>query len=153
KRPRQKKLLILDVGQIGTDRDLGVFANDFTHRLKHQLDKGPEESFTVLCSCAPGQFSWSSDADRRSVFAHFVADGMSRARDVQELVVDVKKRVYKWVKTHRNAIQTPISWGSPASNFLLPKSPGESGVFPIWGPTPRAADSPWQKQEAQDLWS
>jgi len=152
KRPWQKKLLILDIGQIGTDRDLGVFASDFTYRLKQELDKSSEESFAVLCSCAPGQFSWSSDADRRSVFAHFVADGMNRARDVQELVVYVKKRVYQWVKTHRGAIQTPISWGNPAFNFPLPKPPGETGIFPIGGPTSRPPDSPWKKQEAQDLW-
>ncbi len=93
KRPWQKKLLILDISQIGTDRDLGVFANDFTHRLKQELDKSTGENFTVLCSCAPGQFNWSSDADRRSVFTHFVADGMNRARDVQELVVYLKKSV------------------------------------------------------------
>jgi len=152
KRPWQKKLLILDIGQIGTDRDLGVFANDFTFRLKQQLDKSSEDNFAVLCCCAPGQFSWSSDADRRSVFAHFVADGLNRARDVQELVVYVKKRVYQWVKTHRGAIQTPISWRSPAANFLLPKPPIETGIFPIWGPTSRPPDSPWKKQEAQDLW-
>jgi len=151
-RPGQKKLLILDVGQISTDRDLGVYANDFIYRLKQELDKSSQENFTVLCSCAPGQSSWSSDADRRSVFAHFVAEGMNRARDVQELVVYVKKRVYQWVKTHRGAIQTPISWGTAASNFLLPKPSGETGLFPISGPTARPPDSPWRTQEAQNLW-
>jgi len=152
KRPWQKKLLILDVGQIGTERDFGVFANDFTHRLKQVLDKDSGGNFAVLCSCAPGQFSWSSDADRRSVFAHFVADGMNRARDVQELVAYVKKRVSRWVETHRGAIQTPIFWGSPASNFLLPKTPGETGRFQIGSSTSQSADSPWKKPEAQDLW-
>ena len=52
KRPWQKKLLMLDVGQIGNDRDLGVFANDFTYRLKQELEKGSLENFAVLCSCA-----------------------------------------------------------------------------------------------------
>ena len=65
KRPWQKKLLILDIGQISNDRDLGVFANDFTYRLKQELDKNPEPNFAVLCSSAPGQFSWCSNADRR----------------------------------------------------------------------------------------
>ncbi len=153
KRPWQKKLLILDISQIGTDRDLGVFANDFTHRLKQVLDKSPRENFTVLCSCAPGQFSWSSDADRRSVFTHFVADGMNRARDVQELVIYVKKHVYQWVKNHRGAIQTPIWWGNPAANFLLPKPASETGIFPNWGPTSRPPNSPWKQQEAVDLWN
>ena len=152
KRPWQKKLLILDIGQIGTDADLGVFANDFIYRLKQELDKSTDANFTVLCSCAPGQFSWSSDADRRSVFAHFVAEGMIRARDVSELVVFVKKRVHQWVKSHRGATQTPIWWGNPASNFPLPKSPEESGIFQIAGPPSRPAESPWKKPEAQDLW-
>ncbi len=52
KRPGQKKLLVLDVGQIGNDGDLGVFANDFTYRLKQKLEQSPDDSFTVLCSCA-----------------------------------------------------------------------------------------------------
>ena len=153
RRPWQKKLLILDIGQVDTDRDLGVFANDFTNRLKQELDKNALENFTVLCSCAPGQASWSSDADRRTVFAHYVADGMTRARDVQELVVYVKKRVYQWVKAQRGAIQTPIAWESPTSNFLLPKPPGEPGVFWNWGTTPEPTDSPWQTPEARDLWN
>ena len=155
KRPWQKKLLILDIGQISTDRDLGVFANDFSNRLKQELDKRAPENFTVLCSCAPGQTSWSSDADRRSVFAHYVADGMGRARDVQELVAYVKKRVYQWVKTHRGATQTPISWGSPASSFLLPKPPVESGIFSIWGVgRQEAADSPVARRwMLHNLWT
>ncbi len=151
-RPWQKKLLILDIGQIGNNRDLGVFANDFTFRLKQDLDKNSVENFAVLCSCAPGQFSWSSDADRRSVFAHFVADGMNRARDVQELVVYVKKRVHQWVKTHRGAVQTPIFWADLGSNFLLPKPAEGMGLVQIGRLTSQSIDSPWKKQEAQDLW-
>ena len=54
KRPWQKKLLILDIGQIGTDRDLGVFANDFTYRLKQELDKNSE---TTSRSFAPARLA------------------------------------------------------------------------------------------------
>jgi hypothetical protein len=151
-RPGQNKLLILDIRQIATDRKLGLFLSDFADRLKRELDRRNPENFTVLASCAPGQFSWSSDADGHSVFAHFVADGLRQARDVRELVDYVQKNVSRWVKIHRGAIQTPISWGNPASNFYLPKPP-ETGESRIWGATSRPLDSPWKKQEAHDLWN
>jgi len=151
--PGQNKLLILDIRQIATDRNLGVFANDFTYRLKQELDNNSLENFTVLCSCAPGQFSWTSDADGRSVFAHFVADGLNQATDIQELIAYVQKGVSMWVKKHRGgAIQTPIAWGNPASSFRLPKPPAETGGSRVWGAMSRPPDSPWEKQEAQDLW-
>jgi hypothetical protein len=151
-RPWQKKLLILDIGQIGTDRDLGVFANDFSYRLKQDLDRSSADSLAVLCSCAPGQLSWSSDADRRSVFAHFVAEGMNRSIDVNELAAYVKKHVYQWVKAHRGAIQTPLSWVGSASNFLLPKPANGIGLLTIGSPTAQLPDSLWKRQEAQGLW-
>ena len=79
--------------------------------------------------------------------------GWAELETCRNYVGYVKKRVYQWVKTHRGATQTPISWGNPASNFLLPKPPVESGIFSIWGSTPQATDSPWQKPEAQNLWN
>ena len=153
-RPWQKKLLILDIGQIGTDRDLGVFANEFTYRLTQELEKSPEGNFTVLCSCAPGQFEL---VQRRrpplGLRPLRCRCGMNRSRDVRELVVYVRQHVYQWVKTRRGAIQTPIWWGNQASNFLLPKPPGEAGLFSIWGPASLPPDSPWKTTEAQDLWN
>ncbi len=64
----------------------------------------------------------------------------------------VQKRVFQWVKTRRGAIQTPIWWGSHASNFLLPKPAGDTGLFQLWGPASRTPESPWNKPEALDLW-
>ena len=78
---------------------------------------------------------------------------MNRARDVQELVVYVKERVYQWVKTHRGAVQTPIAWGISGSNFLLPKPARAAGLFRDSNPMSRLHDSPWQNQEAEDLWN
>ncbi|HEX8202320.1 MAG TPA: hypothetical protein VF590_17715, partial [Isosphaeraceae bacterium] len=68
-----RKLLIVDAGQVGTDRDLGVFANSFTHRLREAIGAKPPKNLVVLTACAPGQISWASEVDRCSVFAHYVA--------------------------------------------------------------------------------
>jgi hypothetical protein len=131
--PSRPKLLILDAGQIGSDRNLGIFANDFLYRLAADLkDKGPK-NLAVLCSCAPSQTSWVSEADGRSVFGHFVALGLtgeaagfdpeSRGLTVHALANYVREQVSRWVATHRGAKQTPVLLGDPAVNFTLRQLP------------------------------
>ncbi|MEA2631070.1 MAG: hypothetical protein QOE66_1289, partial [Chloroflexota bacterium] len=75
--PSQKKLLILDAGQVGSDRDLGIFANGFLQALKAYLETKKTKGLAILCACAPGQVSMTSELDRRSVFGYFVEQGMS----------------------------------------------------------------------------
>ena len=52
-----KCLLILDAGQIGTDRNLGVFGNGFVQRLTTMMKEKKPKGLLILCSCAPGQVS------------------------------------------------------------------------------------------------
>ena len=55
----------------------GRFANGFLHRLKYYLETRRPKGLAVLCSCAPGQLSWTSEADHCSVFGYYVALGWS----------------------------------------------------------------------------
>jgi hypothetical protein len=130
--PSRKALLILDAGQVGSDRDLGVFGNGFVAKLKTMLEARKPKGLAVLCSCAPGQTSWASEADRRSVFGYYVAQGMSgravgwdpssRGLTVHALANYVGYHVARWVSANRQAEQTPILLGDPSVNFALPRT-------------------------------
>jgi Caspase domain len=113
-----KCLLILDAAQIGTDRNLGVFGNGFVQRLATMMKEQKPRGLMVLSSCAPGQVSWTSEADRQTVFGHFVARGLSgdaagwdrssRGLTARGLAAYVRHYVERWVSEKRGAQQTPI---------------------------------------------
>ena len=133
-----KCLLILDAGQIGTDRNLGVFGNGFVQRLATLMKEKKPKGLLILCSCAPGQTSWTSEADRRTVFGHFVARGLSgdaagwdpssRGLTARGLAAYVRHHVARWVSEQRGAQQTPI---------LL--SPDDTENFPLRPSVPPSA--------------
>ncbi|WP_435020284.1 hypothetical protein TA3x_001744 [Tundrisphaera sp. TA3] len=123
----KSKLLILDAGQVGSDRNLGVYANPFVDRLRAAMAKNPPPNTAILCSCAPGQMSWGSEADGRSAFGHFVALGLSgeaaartgRRLSARSLAAYVRDEVARWVKENRGAIQTPELLAGPDVDFAL----------------------------------
>lgn len=144
KERRGKRLLILDVNRVGTDRELGAFGDDAVERLTRLVPSRPGterpaselrdwkkswEGFAVFASCAPGQWSWSSDLDGRSVFSHFLADALSRGRsagvigDSRTLFRWVTSRVHQWTREQRSAVQTPIVRGDIDLSFPLPLEP------------------------------
>src|SRR5207249_1293955 len=67
--PAARLLLILDAGQVGSDRNLGVFANGFSWRLKEAVAARRPRNLAILTACAPGQVCWASEFDGYSVFA------------------------------------------------------------------------------------
>ncbi len=134
-----KCLLILDAGQIGTDRNLGVFGNGFVHRLATLMKEKKPKGLAVLCSCAPGQVSWTSEADGRAVFGHFVARGLageaagwdpsSRGLSARGLAEYVRHHVARWVSEKRRAQQTPILLSADdAADFPLRPSVSPSAL-------------------------
>ena len=128
-----RKLLILDAGQVASDRNLGVFANGFVQRLRTYLEAKPVRGLVVLCSCAPGQSSWVSETDQSSVFGHFVALGLSgaasgwdpdaRGMTARGLGLYVRHHVSRWVAANRQAEQTPILLGDTSVKFALRQIP------------------------------
>ncbi|WZP00762.1 hypothetical protein EP7_002413 [Isosphaeraceae bacterium EP7] len=117
--PGRDALLILDAGQVDSDRDLGVYGNTFAARLKQAVARRELPRLAVLCSSGPGQSSWSTEAGGASVFAHFVARGLAgeaqgawdpdnpRRLTVRGLASYVRANVEAWVETNRRAVQTP----------------------------------------------
>jgi hypothetical protein len=128
---RRKLLLILDAGQVGSDRNLHVFGNGFLAAFKARLRIAQSKGLAVLCSSAPGQTSWESDLDRSSVFAYFVAQGLDeKARrwdstsphvTVRALANYVRFHVDRWVRANRKGVQTPEILGDISVNFVLPR--------------------------------
>lgn len=118
-------LLILDAGQIASDRNLGVFGNNFPSRLESLLSESG--NLVVLSSCGPGQMSWTAEADGCSVFARYVAEGLAGQADplgrvsVQRLYRYVRTGVARWVEQYREAVQTPVLLGNTGIDFALPK--------------------------------
>ena len=136
KRSKGPKLLLLDVGQVSSDRDLGIFGNAFLDRLKELIPKDPD--LAVITSCAPGQSSWESEFEGRSIFGYYVTERLMNKRlgrcTARELYDYVRPRVTSWVYENRNkALQTPLFLGDADVNRLLPKSRAARS-----GPTRRA---------------
>ena len=129
--PSKPKLILWDAGQIGSDRNLGVYANGFLLELKKALEKTPG-NLAILCSCAPGQTSWVSEFDGRSVFSYYVEmglsgkavgfDGRSTGLTVRALSRYVRSQVSAWAKANRQAEQTPELVGDLSMNFPLPRA-------------------------------
>ena len=118
------RLLILDALQVDSDRDLGIFGNAFVERLKDAMHKDKYARLAVLCSCESGQASWTSEADGRSAFGYYVAEGLARQGGrgrVGDLVRHVRPRVARWARQNRGAVQTPVLIGDNRPDFLLPR--------------------------------
>ncbi len=122
------KLLILDAGQVTTDRHLGVFGNAFLERFDALLTSHAIPNLAVLSACAPGQEGHASEPDRRSVFAYYVARGLSGAAapwdrsgrvTVHGLTRYVRTQVARWADSHRQAVQTPVLLGDTSIDFDL----------------------------------
>ncbi len=155
------RLLLLDVGQPGSDRALGVFANGFLWHLKELLEDDPD--LLVLTSCAPGQLSWPAEPLGGTIFGHVVVEGLAKLDGqgkVSDLFAHVQPRVARWVHIHRGAIQTPQLWGNPRRDFRLARyrpSPKRLNPTPALGlRTPaddEAADAPSLEESLKQLWS
>jgi hypothetical protein len=131
--PSAHKLLILDVMEPIANARLGVLVDEVAARtaeiLKKQLEN--EKRLLVLCPCSPGQVSQISEEMGTSVFAYYLAAGLSglaerynpkEASDsrvsVQELAEFLKARVQRWVRENRGLTQTPALYGN-AKDFHL----------------------------------
>jgi hypothetical protein len=98
-------LLLIDVGHLQSNWELGLLANDFVDQLLRHLENKPLPNLCVLCSAGPYESSWvdsgdtavsssssiansakeketdKSTAAKMSVFAHFVLEGLKGKAD------------------------------------------------------------------------
>lgn len=137
---QREVLLALDLAQIDTDRDLGVFGNAPYSGLDEFLASlpAPNHSFFILTSTAPAQKSWVAEGLGRSAFAYFLAkglqgdavawDGTRQGITVQGLHRYVMRHVNQWAQVHRGAVQTPMLLALPnARSFAMPAIARSSG--------------------------
>jgi hypothetical protein len=138
-------LIVLDLAQVDSDRELGVFGNAPYLGLETALSNvkplKANINVAVLCSCEPGQKSWAADGLGRSVFSYFVQRGLAGAawgtgdpggghratsaagdRTPSALADYVRRQVFTWVSNERKAKQTPvlIPVGPSKVDFRLP---------------------------------
>jgi len=116
--PREKnKLLIFDATQCSAWWPLGMLHNDFVRGLT-QLDEQIKEvpGLVVLSSADVDQRSWGSDDWKRTIFAHYLTEGLAGAADVKKVgridTLDlhqyIRQNVERWTRINRQALQTPL---------------------------------------------
>src|SRR5262245_2882995 len=109
--PSKQKLLILDIMRPLADPRLGVLSNDIADRIEATLEKVEDKDRLVLCACAPGQVSLTSEDMGQSVFGFYVDEGLRGWADgfnaenrpdgrvsVRELANFVRVRVDRWTR-------------------------------------------------------
>jgi len=134
-------VLALDVAQLDSDRDLGIFGNAPYAGLEgfvSSLSSG-DKNVWVLTSAAPAQKTWIAEGLGESVFAYYLRKGLQdrkegaggwaprkadQAVSVEGLHRFVLTHVSKWAQVHRRAFQTPMLLKVGGSrDFLLPPMP------------------------------
>ena len=130
-------ILALDLAQVDSDRDLGIFGNSPYQGLADRMRDLPvgDRSILILTSCAPAQKSWSADGLGQSTFSYYLRKGMegeaqgwdgSREGITAEgLHRYVQAHVSAWAKKNCRAIQTPmlIPVGKSVRKVSLPTLP------------------------------
>ena len=113
-------ILALDLAQVDSDRDLGIFGNSPYQGLAERMRDLPvgDRSILILTSCAPAQKSWGADGLGQSAFSYYLRKGMeggARGWDgsgegitAEGLHRYVRAHVSAWAKKNCRAIQTPM---------------------------------------------
>jgi hypothetical protein len=167
---RSAVLLALDLAQVDTDRDLGVYGlSPYPQIVKATEALGQSAAkVLVLTSAAPAQKSWSADGLGQSIFAYYLREGLEgKARrwdaaqpdaiTVKGLHAYVRRHVGDWVGDRRHSVQTPmlLPESALAANAtpvaLRPIARGPSPTDAGAGPAPEssAKEEPSAKAESQ----
>ena len=120
----KNKVLILDATQVTAHGPLGLLHNDFARELDRLDDRiTAMPNLVVLSASDAEQRSWGCPEWRRTIFAHYVIEGLKGAAadddrdgliDAWELHQFVRSSVERWVRDNRAAARTPV---------LLPRGP------------------------------
>jgi serine/threonine protein kinase len=128
--PSRNIVLILEPGPLDAHWQSGMFENQFVPRLKAAVDAVAEnhDKLLVLCGCDDNQVCWSSDEWRRTIFTHYLAEGLrgAAAKDDNSVTVGtlfdyVKGKVAGWAEMNRGMRQTPVLLGNGSRNTELTK--------------------------------
>jgi hypothetical protein len=122
----RRRLLILDLEPPRVAPRQTVLLDDVAACIPNDLAAVTDGRRLVLCSCSAGQTPLTSEVLKRSVFGHYLeeglrgwADGSNRGRvTVRELADFVRRRVERWAEKVRQTRQTPVLLGE-GSDFTL----------------------------------
>ncbi len=114
----KQKVLILDCTAVASNWQLGMLRNDFARELRELIPRIEAiPNLVVLSSSDVDQRSWACREYRRTVFLHYVIEGLKGgARDEQndgridllELHQYVQENVRRWTQFNRGVLQTPV---------------------------------------------
>jgi hypothetical protein len=164
--PAEKRLLLLDLCEPVVAPAAGVLTSDVADLLNDALlaQVNVDKGLQVLAACAPGQASLTSEELGRSVFAHYLLEGLAGKADgagdgkadgvvsVQELQAYVVAGVARWAWTTRRQWQTPVFYGSTEVNYDLTLAK-EKGDLPAPKPLASAYPDGLRKGwELRDAW-
>ncbi|MGF1581826.1 MAG: carboxypeptidase regulatory-like domain-containing protein [Gemmataceae bacterium] len=118
--PSSRKLLILDISHGFADTRIGSPSADVASAIPKEIETANVRNLLVLTSCSPGQVSHSSETLGRSIFGHYLEQGLTGSangfgqagkRDgrvsAKELAAFVAVRVDRWSRQNRTTRQTP----------------------------------------------
>ncbi|QDU95982.1 vWA domain-containing protein [Lignipirellula cremea] len=117
--PAEKhKLLLLDCTGVAANWRWGFLHNDFARELRLANDRiSSIPNLVVICASDIDQRSWTYDDQRRTIFSHFLIEGLRGAAfddsndgrvNAYELFDFTASAVAGWVKSNRQASQTPL---------------------------------------------
>lgn len=119
--PKTKKLLILDATQVENTWGFGMIKNEFAEALANDPRVKQIDNLVILSASGPNERSWVSEEYGRTIFGHFVVEGLKGAADKDkevgnrdgrittlELAKYVQSEVEHWVRENRGAIQKPV---------------------------------------------
>jgi Caspase domain len=110
------KLVIFDATQVSASWAHGYLHNNFARALKELDPKIAEiDKLVVICSSDDDQRSWVIEEHKRTAFGYFLEAGLKTGAGSNDSVVNasvlfnyVSTEVEKWVRSRRDADQTPI---------------------------------------------
>ena len=118
---KKNVVLLLDVCHADADWPIGMLHNDFVKRLqeKYEAEIAGMGNLVVICATSPDQRSWASEELQKTIFAHYVTQGLKGAGQGENRVTAwqlfkyVEEKVDKSAQANRARRQTPILLGNP----------------------------------------
>jgi len=122
-------LLLIDAGRLGPNWRLGHLSNDLPTQLRTEVEGHDFGNLHVIISTDAGQASWTMDQHSRSVFSHFVLEGLAGAADgwhatessairndattnrrisCSELFYFLSHHIQQWAQHNRGATQSVV---------------------------------------------
>ena len=121
--PEQKnKVILLEAMPTPAHWGTGQLHGDFARMLFEELERDHKDkpNLVVFCATDAGQRTWDSPTFGKSIFGHFVYEGLKGAADTDrseiidtaELTEWVKKQTEEWTIQYLDEVQTPKVWHS-----------------------------------------